>query len=684
MTSVATPDAPDTEEVAAKDDSPVDESAAVAGLHVRLALVFLLIGAIVVSLAALGPVFPDLFGGIETLSYGRLVPLASNLFFYGWLTIGMLGAIYYIVPRTTGVALRHRGLAEAGAVLLALGVISGVVGIAVLGQNQGMQYLEMPLWADAIIAVGLFFAFFSITTTLTRADRSDMGPVQWYLGAAPIWLLLSFVVGNVPGVPGLTSTLQQAFYQASLFGLWFAAAGLGIVYYLLPALTGRDTPWRSRLAVLGFWSIAFVWAVTGAARLTYSAAPDWLETIGIVFTMGLILPVAIVFTDILSAMRGRWGLVADRRTLRFVIFGAALFALVPVMSLVYALRSSAGIVGFTGWMSAVDWIAVYGAFTFWLIALIYHAAGDILGGSAPRAAVDWHYALSVVGLVLVTGALLAGGVFSGLAWVGIVNGGEVAVGERFAVVVDALAPVYWVQLAGVGIYAIAQLVFAAAVLFGRGDAVAPLASDTVADTEPLDEAPPISVNRLRWGAAGLFAVAALFALVLPAVQTDLREATRRGDEVRAYDGTDVHFSFDLVDALGAEVSIGVTLSGDAVAAGREVYLAEGCFYCHSQEVRGIVTDVGLGPVSLAGDYANEVPSARGISRVGPDLMHFGTRTFGSLLVPAEAADPVGQIDRLAERLRSPRADVAWSIMPDYSYLTTQELRALATYLLSLQ
>jgi hypothetical protein len=176
----------------------------------------------------------------------------------------------------------------------------------------------------------------------------------------------------------------------------------------------------------------------------------------------------------------------------------------------------------------------------------------------------------------------------------------------------------------------------------------------------------------------------LFALVLPAVQTDLREATRRGDDFRSYDGTDVHFSFDLTDALGADVTIGVTLSGGAVAAGRRVYLAEGCFYCHSQEVRGIVTDVGLGPVSLAGDYANEVPSARGVERLGPDLMYFGFRTFEALLVPAEAADPVGRIDALAERLSSPRTEVEWSIMPDYSYLSFAERQALATYLLSLQ
>jgi hypothetical protein len=285
---------------------------------------------------------------------------------------------------------------------------------------------------------------------------------------------------------------------------------------------------------------------------------------------------------------------------------------------------------------------------------------------------------------MVTGALLTGGVVSGLAWVGIVNGGEVAVGGRFAVVVDALEPVYWVQLAGVAVYALAQLIFAAGVLFGRGEAVAPLTSEVVEDTTPMDEANPISVNRLRWGAAGLFAAAALFALVLPAVQTDMREATRLGDDLRSYDGSDVQFSFDLVDALGTDVTIGVTLSGEAVAAGRRVYLAEGCFYCHSQEVRGIVTDVGLGPVSLAGDYANEVPSSRGVERLGQDLMHFGSRTFGALLVPAEAADPVGQIDRLAERLRSPRTDVEWSIMPDYSYLTVQDLQALATYLLSLQ
>ena len=132
------------------------------------------------------------------------------------------------------------------------------------------------------------------------------------------------------------------------------------------------------------------------------------------------------------------------------------------------------------------------------------------------------------------------------------------------------------------------------------------------------------------------------------------------------------------------VTVGVSLDGDAVKQGREIYLAEGCFYCHTQEVRDIVTDVGLGAVSLAGDYANEAPAPRGVQRIGPDLMHYGQRTLQSLVVPGDAENMQGAVDAIIRHLENPRGDYEWSLMPEYTYLSPTELNQLAAYLLSLQ
>ena len=60
--------------------------------------------------------------------------------------------------------------------------------------------------------------------------------------------------------------------------------------------------------------------------------------------------------------------------------------------------------------------------------------------------------------------------------------------------------------------------------------------------------------------------------------------------------------------------------------GRQVYLREGCWYCHSQYVRPVTGETRRwGPVSEAGEYAFDVPHLWGTRRIGPDLTRVGLK-----------------------------------------------------------
>jgi cbb3-type cytochrome c oxidase subunit II len=148
--------------------------------------------------------------------------------------------------------------------------------------------------------------------------------------------------------------------------------------------------------------------------------------------------------------------------------------------------------------------------------------------------------------------------------------------------------------------------------------------------------------------AGVWVFAGLMTLVLPIVDDTDRNATLIADTYRTYD------------------------SGSAELAGRNLYISEGCIECHTQAVRPVGPDVGLGPVSVAGDYANETPALLGAARFGPDLMHFASNVefFDKVLVEAS--------------LRDPRALKPWSIMPSYSYLSSEDLGALVSYIETLR
>jgi cytochrome c oxidase cbb3-type subunit II len=128
----------------------------------------------------------------------------------------------------------------------------------------------------------------------------------------------------------------------------------------------------------------------------------------------------------------------------------------------------------------------------------------------------------------------------------------------------------------------------------------------------------------------------------------------------------------ITDTANRDDAKGKPRTYDQVALnGRSLYIREGCFECHSQQVRNTFADSGLGPApSEAGLYSNEAPNLMGIVRFGPDLTCFGDRA--------------GDAGSIVGHLRNPEAVHHDSTMPHYSYLTTKELRALAAYLLRLQ
>jgi cbb3-type cytochrome c oxidase subunit II len=105
--------------------------------------------------------------------------------------------------------------------------------------------------------------------------------------------------------------------------------------------------------------------------------------------------------------------------------------------------------------------------------------------------------------------------------------------------------------------------------------------------------------------------------------------------------------------------------------GRALYIREGCFSCHTQSVRDAFSDSQLGPLpSGAGVYNNEAPNLLGTIRLGPDL--------------SCVADRVDDAAWFVRHLRNPQAVREDSTMPRYGYLSTDELQALAAYLLRLK
>jgi cbb3-type cytochrome oxidase subunit 1 len=597
-----------------------------------VAAVALVAGAGLYAMAASQLVWPDVFSG--PLSYGRLLPAATTLLVYGWLGLGAIAAAWYVLPRLGGDAFDAR-LAAAASLLVLVGALAGSAVIA-LGGGTGGRYLEAPWWTEAVVAAGLAAA--AVAATRAAGGAADRLPVgAWYSVAALWWGAVALGIGAIPGLDGLPASLQARFAGAVVAGLAPTAAGLGVAYFLVSRLV-PGASFHPRLGRIGFWSLGFAWLWLGPRELQYGPTPDWLETIPVLFAAGLVVAAIAVIADFAWALRGRWSAASGSRPLALVLAGLVVLAIVPLQMLVHSLRSGSAVIHFTYWELGLQQLLLFGAATFWLLALAAHPYPGRRERSLMGRVVLWDVA---AGLAMATVASWIAGLQQGYVWVGSVNGGEVPnYGDGFRNSVAPLEGILVARTAGLVLIVLG----ASAAFLG---VVGGLRRFPTEAEEPRNDGPTDTVRPVWQGAVGLILTAGLAVFGLPALEVD-DDPSVLAAESRSFAG------------------------GSVEAEGRELYVQEGCWHCHTQQVRAVITDVGLGPVSQPGDYAHEDADVLGVARIGPDLMHAGGRVGTD--TPAWIRD----------HLVDPRVARPWSTMPSYDYLSDRDLDALAAYIASLE
>ena len=620
--------------------------------HFRVAAVFLVVGALAGLLLAIELSAPG-FLNSGPLSYGRLAPVFTGALLFGWLTVGLIGAIYYLLPRLTGTPLRDEALAGISLVLVAGGTLLGLIAVA-LGASQGLPTFEFPWYADIAIIVGLAGVARVVTRTALAHREPHVYVSVWFFVAAVWWLLFAYVVGSLSMFRGVDLELANRFAEAGVLFLWVIPAGLGIVYYLIPKVT--ESPLYSvRLAVVGFWSVAGTFAWVGGHSFTFGPAADWLETINVVFAIAVLVPIMATVANLLLSTD--WGVARRSPAVRLALAGLASFALLSVQILGLAFRASSSAVQFTTWTEATFIITAVGAGSLWLMALITHLRG---GG-------ETVFRLAVPGLALLVGTLWLGGLLAGFTWSAgprsrdFVNYGEGFVNTTGQLAgFDTLRWITWILVAGGLVW------FAVSTLRGGEWRLAEVGAPSDDDDSP--EPGVLSPGKVAAAAVLIMTVAFLTTVLIPALDSSDREPSLLAIATRDYDA----FAAGSIEPQAAALLGELGLNPARVAEGRDIYIAEGCVACHTQQVRANVTDVGLGAVTTRDDVTLTAPALLGRLRLGPDLAHAGQRS------------PTDDVVWVAGHLAQPRADRPWSSMPSYDYLTQDELDALAQYIVSLQ
>ncbi len=393
------------------------------------AILFLVLGMTIgVFIAFNGLVWPDYFSG-EYVHFGRVRPVHVGTVTTLWLISANLGLFYYFVPRLCGVRLWSPKLAYVMAFFWWAGVIISVYSIP-MGTNSGWEYAEYPIlvgWIPTKFMITIAFVLAAINVFMTIATRVNekLYVSLWYAMGTMIWSCFTWVVGVylITWVPGGISRVNvNFFFVHNLVGLIFTPMGLATAYYFLPKLA--NTPiYSHRLSMIGFWTIAFVYAWLGAHHLIHGPISQWLQTTAIVFSLWLFIPVFTVVTNLFATLKNHWSAYVQSAPIRFLMMGNIFYLLTCIQGPLMAVRNINEITSKTDWVIGHSHISLYATFTFFAIAGIYQAIPVITNKPLwSESLANWHFALNLFGSVPFLAALWVGGFWQGLLWATWANG----------------------------------------------------------------------------------------------------------------------------------------------------------------------------------------------------------------------------------------------------------------------
>ena len=361
--------------------------------------------------------FPTLLGSVSWLTYGRMRPVHTNGMLFGWLLAADMGLIYYLVPRLCGVKLWSEKLGLA-TLALWITIILGAVVTLSLGFNQGLEYAELPLWLDILVVIAWIMFGVNIFATVAVRKYQQMYVSLWYILASILWTAFVYLVGNFATMfaSGVNQANLNWFYVHNAVGLIFTPLGLALGYYFIPKAS--EAPLYShRLSMIGFWSLAFVYVWTGAHHMLHGPISQWLQTVSILFSVMLMIPVWSLVWNFFATMKGQWHQLKDNVPIKFLMTGTIFYLLTCFQGPMHSLRSVNAIVSKTDWIVGHAHMAVLGAFSFFAVGGAYYAVPRMLRTKLhSQSLANASFWMWLVGGLSFFVSLWIGGFLQGLQW----------------------------------------------------------------------------------------------------------------------------------------------------------------------------------------------------------------------------------------------------------------------------
>lgn len=425
-----------------------------------MATVWGVVGMLVGVIIAAQLVWPELNLGLPWTSFGRLRPLHTNAVIFAFGGCALFATSYYVVQRTCQTKLFMPKLASFTFWGWQLVILAAAVSLP-LGFTQSKEYAELEWPIDLLIAVVWVSYAIVFFGTIAKRKVKHIYVANWFFGAFILTVALLHIV-NSAAIPaglmksysayaGVQDAMVQWWYGHNAVGFFLTAGFLGMMYYFVPKQAERPV-YSYSLSIVHFWALIFTYMWAGPHHLHYTALPDWTQSLGMVFSLVLLAPSWGGMINGMMTLSGAWHKLRTDPVLRFLIVSLSFYGMSTFEGPMMAIKTVNSLSHYTDWTvghvhsGALGWVGLVS------MGALYYMVPRLFGQRQMYSvkAIELHFWLATIGIVLYIAALWISGVMEGLMWRSINADGTLT--YTFVESVKAKTPYYIIRLLGGVLY----------------------------------------------------------------------------------------------------------------------------------------------------------------------------------------------------------------------------------------
>ncbi len=606
-----------------------------------------LVGMLVGVIAAIQMYVPALSFDLPYTSFGRLRPLHTNAVIFAFVGNGIFMGVYYSLQRLVKARMFSDMLGKihfwGWQLIIVLAALS-----LLMGYTTGKEYAELEWPIDILITlVWVVFGWNMFGTIIKRRERHLYVAIWFYIATFVTVAMLH--ITNSMEIPvsltksyswyaGVQDALVQWWYGHNAVAFFLTTPYLGLMYYFIPKAANRPV-YSYRLSIIHFWALIFLYIWAGPHHLLYTAVPDWAQSLGVVFSIMLIAPSWGGMINGLLTLRGAWDKVREDVVLKFMVVAVTAYGMATFEGPMLSLKNVSAIAHYTDWIVAHVHVGALGWNGFLTFGILYFLIPKMYRTKLySQKLANTHFWIGTLGILLYAVPMYWAGFMQSSMWKDFTPEGQLK--WQFLDTVTKMIPFYAARSIGGTLYLVGAIIMAFNLYktAKAGSFLADEDAEAMALTKNYQGHSTDHWHRWIERKPIQLMIASLVVVIIGGV-------------------------IEIVPTFLVKSNIPTIASVKPYTPleleGRDIYVREGCYVCHSQMIRPFRHETArYGEYSKAGEFVYDHPFQWGSKRTGPDLAREGGKYPDSWHY---------------NHMLEPNSMSPGSIMPTYSWLLDDDL-----------